>query len=77
MINEYKFYYSCSEYIVNKPEEIYDVNGHEVSKDVYDELFCKVVKRYELYTTQKCYWDDHISGANSYSKLTTFKRKDN
>lgn len=77
MINEYKFYYSCCEYIVDKPEETYDVNGHEVSKDVYDELYRKVVKRYELYTTQKCYWDDHISGANSYSKLTTFKRKDN
>jgi hypothetical protein len=77
MINEYTFYYSCSEYIVDKPEETYDVNGHEVSKDIYDELYCKVVKQYEPYTTQKCYWDDHISGANSYSRLTTFKRKEN
>lgn len=77
MIDEYKFYYSYSEYIINKPEETYDVNGHKVSKDIYNKLHYKVSKQYERYTTQKCFWKNHISKANSYSNITVFKRKDN
>lgn len=76
MVNEYEFYETYGEYIVGKLEENFYINSHKVSKEVYNELWCKVLKKYEPYITQRCYWDNHRSGGNSHSKLTTFKRKD-
>lgn len=75
-MNEYKFYYHYGEYAVNFPDELYDVNGHKVSKDLYDALYCRALKRYKLTTTQRCYWDNHITKANTFSILTVFNRKD-
>lgn len=77
MINEYKFYRSYDEYIINKSEEIFDINGHKVSKEIFDSLYTKAIKNYKLHTTQYCTWTNHISKAHTYSMLEVFKRKEN
>lgn len=76
MINKYTFYYSCNEYIAGISEEIYSVNGHRISKDVYNKLFEKVSQSYKLHTTQQCAWSNRISGAHTFSDIDVFKRKE-
>lgn len=75
MINEYRFYYSYCEYITGYPEEMFYVNDHKVSKEVYEKLITKI-SSFELCTTQYCNWIHHTTKAHTCSKLEVFKRKD-
>ena len=79
MINEYKFYYGYAEYIINKPEERFDVNNHKVSKEIYNKLYKKVSKTHKLHITQNCYWRNLTSGGSSIGrlKILRIKEKDN
>lgn len=80
MINEYTFYYRNERYpFKDKPDEIFSINNHKASREVYIKLRYKVVcnGEYELLTTQDIFWKNHKTDSYMQSKLSTFSKKGN
>lgn len=78
MINEYIFYYRFEESpFEDKPYEVFDVNNHKVSRELFYKLHGKVEDNYKVCAVQNYFYKNYEYGSYEHSKITTFKRNNN